>query len=190
MHDSFGTSAYCASYANSECDEAIDLRYLNALQTFSLVGERALGGYNFGALKRWLVSAWQLRNLKAFEYRGWPVDYADMDDSEGEILDLNEVVGFSPRLSMLSVRLPWQIREVKGLYLLPELTTLNLSFSRGLRHLPDLWCLPKLKRLCIVGCCQLDGETSMGREVQGISAVFQWDDHFDFESGVHGHWVC
>lgn len=43
----------------------------------------------------------------------------------GEVIDLGEVEGLASKLSVLSLGLP-ELAEVKGLHLLPELTTLNL----------------------------------------------------------------
>ncbi|KAG0590866.1 hypothetical protein KC19_1G132100 [Ceratodon purpureus] len=170
-----------------ECDEPIDFRDLKDLQSFKLDGGMPVVGFDCGAFIKWVLSALQLRNLTTFEYRSSHVAYEDMEvGSSGYTIDLNEVVGLSPRLSVLSLSLPWEIKEVKGLHLLRELTTLNLSFSQGLRYLRDLRCLSKLKWLCVHGCCRLEGIPSMGPGVQGIQAGFgsgSCCSPFD-------HWVC
>lgn len=71
------------------------------------------------------------------------------------------------RLSVLSLRLPKQIEELKGLPLFSELIILNLNGSQGLRHLPDLRGLPKLKWICVHGCCNLEAPC-FGPELQQI----------------------
>ncbi|KAG0556320.1 hypothetical protein KC19_11G043900 [Ceratodon purpureus] len=154
--------ADCGSY------EPINFRYLKALRTFSMRGVRDMPGFDCDALVRWLLTALQLKNLTAFEYRG--LAYEDFQNEEAGVytIDLNDVVQLSPRLSVLSLALPKQIEEVKGLHLLSALTTLNLHWCRGLRQLLDLRCLPKLKWLCVHGCCKLEALPLLGPEVRDI----------------------
>ncbi|KAG0586256.1 hypothetical protein KC19_2G076200 [Ceratodon purpureus] len=174
--DTYGSrySVFGDSDADPESEEPIDFRYLKAVRTISIRGGRFMAGYDRFAFIRWLLSALQLENLTAFEFRRedcWDWLDEEYGDIEDYTFDLNEVVQLSPRLSVLSLGIPKEIKEVKGLHLLSELTTLNLNWCEGLRRLPDLRCLPKLKRLCVFGCCNLEALPLLGPEVRGIPCL-------------------
>ncbi|KAG0586233.1 hypothetical protein KC19_2G074100 [Ceratodon purpureus] len=126
-------------------EEPIDFRYFKALRTIRFRGGwDILGLVKCDAFIIWLLTVLQLENLTAFEYALY-----DLGEEENEEVGVRtiELVQVSRKLSVLSLRLPNEIGEVKGLQLLSELTTLNLSWSGGLRRLPDLRCLSKLKWL-------------------------------------------
>ncbi|KAG0586270.1 hypothetical protein KC19_2G077600 [Ceratodon purpureus] len=159
-------------------EEPIDFRYFKALRTISIRGGRDMLGFSIrggrdmlglakcDAFIRWLLTALQLENLTAFEYE------LKVEKNEEVGVHTIELVQVSRKLSVLSLRLPKQIGEVKGLHLLSELTTLNLSLSKGLRRLPDLRCLPKLKWLCVHRCNNLEALPLLGPEVRGIPDGF------------------
>ncbi|KAG0586282.1 hypothetical protein KC19_2G078700 [Ceratodon purpureus] len=149
-------------------EEPMDFRYFKALRTISIrCGRDILGLAKCDAFIRWLLTVLQLENLTAVDY--------EPHNSKWEENGVHtiELVQVSRKLSVLSLRLPKEIGEVKGLHLLSELTTLNLSGSRGLRRLPDLRCLPKLKRLCVFGCCNLEAHPLLGPEVREVVKFFK-----------------
>ena len=86
---------------------------------------------------------------------GWMVEIQskckDCDDTVG----INEASHVSWGLFVCALRFLKEIEEVKGLHLLSIVRKLSLSWSRGLRRLPDLWCMPKLEQICAHGCCKL-----------------------------------
>ncbi|KAG0625969.1 hypothetical protein M758_2G092400 [Ceratodon purpureus] len=150
-------------------EESMDLRYFKALRTISIRGgEDMLGLVKCDAFIRWLLTVLQLENLTAFEYFR-PNQFLEEENEEVGSYTI-ELVHVSRKLSVLALCLPDKIGEVKGLHLLSELTTLNLSDSRGLRRLPDLRCLSKLKWLCVRGCHNLEALPPLGPEVQGIAS--------------------
>ncbi|KAG0561020.1 hypothetical protein KC19_9G031300 [Ceratodon purpureus] len=135
-------------------EEPMDFRHFKALRTISIRGGRdILALAKCDAFIRWLLTALQLENLTAFEY-----ERHELDEEKNEEVGVHtiELVQVSRKLSVLSLCLPNAIGEVKGLHLLSELTTLNLSHSWGLLRLPDLRCLSKLKWLCVNECCNLE----------------------------------
>ncbi|KAG0586262.1 hypothetical protein KC19_2G076800 [Ceratodon purpureus] len=181
-------------------EEPIDFRYFKALRTISIrVGRDILGLASCDAFIRWLLTALQLENLTAFQYElkvdknegvgvhtiellRYKFDIEEGDETGVQTINLVQV---SRKLSVLSLCLPIEIGEVKGLHLLSELTALNLGGSEGLRRLPDLRCLSKLKWLCVLGCHNLEALPLLGPEVQGIPKGFtrnHWkhiSDHYE-----------
>jgi hypothetical protein len=171
---------YPTTSVDSESRAAIDLEYLKALRTLSVSEGWNFNilGYDIGAFITWLLAALRLQKLTAFEYQSYEsvlVEDAMVELEErfgGYTIDSNEVGHLSSELSVLSLRLPWQIVKMKGLHLLSKLTTLNLNWCRGLRQLPDLRGLPKLKRMCVHGCCRLEAPPCLGAGVQEIGDFF------------------
>lgn len=171
---------------------AIDLQHLRKLRILSVIGCN-ISGVNLPALIKWLTTALQLVNLTALEYL-WKQYREQRGAIGGYTIDLNKLSDLSSTLSVLSLRLPEAIEEVKGLHLLSELTTLNLSHCRGLRQLVDLQRLSKLKWICVYGCCNLDIPPCLGsaiRQIQEFSGGHALDGHDFYEDygDQNGHQV-
>ncbi|KAG0586223.1 hypothetical protein KC19_2G073400 [Ceratodon purpureus] len=174
-----GSDYYFSPGSVATDEEPMDFRYFKALRTISIRCDRdILGLAKCDAFIRWLLTVLQLENLTAFEYERYKFDIEEDDETGVYTINLVQV---SRKLSVLSLCLPIEIGEVKGLHLLSELTTLNLSGCRGLRRLPDLRCLPKLKWLCVT-LSNLKALPPLGPEVRGIPKGFT-RNHWNYLGG-------
>ena len=181
VNDWFSQSpTFPGSNGDSESVGVIDFRYLTALRVFAVcISCGDLLVFDCNEFIRWLLSGLQLKHLTVFDFY-WMSDYRSGEDG-GYMVDLNEASHLSPGLFVLALSLPKQIEEVKGLHLLSDVRILSLGWSRGLRQLPDLWCMPKLEKICVHGCCKLEAPPLLGLGVHSLGDNCKESDYIEHE---------